>query len=1044
MPTNLAYNPYPPQVLGDAWVPIVEDPYQLSLDEERGYWFQLTQSSTIVTARVYVGEQSGSPDVLTVPAVNIYPAGAVNGGGSIRQVVIPCNFVSQPAGTPFLGPVGGAAQSPVSAVYSPTDGTYVQSGVGGSGILDFSFGVFSFFSTLASKRILSVEFLHVSARLTGHTTAMYLEPETSSEHMFMDFLGDDFRSNALGGITPVAAFPLGEYTPFYDTRTTYTTGVGDVYPWDYTALLRLDWSYTTTPYRVAIRADGSSTTGDPFYYAALRVTYCNETRVAVGGRRSATVSPQYGWGPLGTVYSIPLSTPNLIGSGAPALTAGDYVVTAEYGAFAGFGYNQTSSPKVRALRQLYELPQPGISGVAVPKTKIVGTGRERESSNQIPAITLHTSSAVLPESHGYGQQISAPVHVNASALQDVVNGAAAGGSSYPLARFYARRFGETSSPLGLRDQANPGTSAEITVAAFDALPEIADGWKQVDLLFSGSFPTFGTSGTSTWEFFAATPVSAAWQVLGARATAVSGLSVVEVGPPHWPAPTTYYGTTAVAAWDQGSGSETIDRQGDFTLMFASMPDVTGLALTQSDMPVTGLTECGVMPQCIPTGVTYNQLTWDASSQGAVGDTFARTETGGWGAADTGQSWTVTDGTAADFSVDGTSGLINVGVVNDPHTLISSQTSLNADVSVVVNVDQLASLSTIPIDLIFRYVDASNYYYARMVPGVNEDVGIFLVKVVGGVTTTIASLAYQPGLVHSPTTTYVFRAQLTGSAFMAKAWEQGTTEPSSWTVSAVDTSLTAVGAVGINVVVPTGNTSSVPAVFTFTEFTSVPSGFGGYELQRSDQWSDWATIMLASDATLETFNDFEARIGVESSYRIRACHELDFCGAWSSTVSATIAAPGVTGSTCESSVLVFTSNSRQDGTDTLAHIAIWDGTPAEQFTFIEASGVRMQQMYNRDYQIAFHGTERGGQQFERVLLMNNAAVSIANFEQGFQALRDLAWDSIPYVCVRDEHGSRWLATVIVPNGTYQPPAHSLQFVSITVIEVTATPYPVDPA
>jgi hypothetical protein len=387
-------------------------------------------------------------------------------------------------------------------------------------------------------------------------------------------------------------------------------------------------------------------------------------------------------------------------------------------------------------------------------------------------------------------------------------------------------------------QASPTTTAQITSDDFDALDEIADGWKQVDLTFTTNLPTFTTSGTSTVEFFSTTSSGTRWEVLGARAPSITGLVPTEIGPNNWLAPTTYGGSTAVATWDQGSGTPTIDFRGDLTIMFASMPQITGLTLTQSLLEVDVTDECDQAPGGIPTGVYYHRLSWSAT----------------------------------------------------------------------------------------------------------------------------------------------------------------------------------------------------PAI----------TGFGGYELQRQDPWTDWQTIMLASSVAVTGFSDFEARVGVQSDYRVRACHELDFCGPWSSTVSATIPTPGVTGTNVSSSVLIFTSNSRQDGSDVLAYSEIFDGTPAETFTFLEASGVTLQPMYNRDYQVAYHGTERGGESFSRVILTNNAAVSLINFEQGFQALRDLAWDSVPYVCVRDNHGSRWLANVTVPTGTIQPPGNSLQFAGITITEVTATAYPVDPS
>jgi len=51
-------------------------------------------------------------------------------------------------------------------------------------------------------------------------------------------------------------------------------------------------------------------------------------------------------------------------------------------------------------------------------------------------------------------------------------------------------------------------------------------------------------------------------------------------------------------------------------------------------------------------------------------------------------------------------------------------------------------------------------------------------------------------------------------------------------------------------------------------------------------------------------------------------------------------------------------------------------------------------------------------------------------------------NVPYICVRDEDGNRWLATVLVPSGRVLRDRR-LYMAPISVIEVTATPAPVDP-
>ena len=228
-------------------------------------------------------------------------------------------------------------------------------------------------------------------------------------------------------------------------------------------------------------------------------------------------------------------------------------------------------------------------------------------------------------------------------------------------------------------------------------------------------------------------------------------------------------------------------------------------------------------------------------------------------------------------------------------------------------------------------------------------------------------------------------------------------------------------------------------------TSVPlSGFGYYELQRMDTLTDWHTIALVTSPTVSSFNDFEGRIGISTSYRIRAVNHYLFAGPWSTTLTGVIvAAPGVGGSgiTASDHVLLFTSNQAQNGARNLAYSLAWQGGGAvvESFTFPEANWNTLQPMFQRDFFTALRPTERGGTQFERTVLVQAAAIPTPTVAD-FTSLRDLAWDQLPYVCLRDEDGNRWFANITVPSATVSL-NRTLYMATIQVTEVTDTPEPV---
>lgn len=247
---------------------------------------------------------------------------------------------------------------------------------------------------------------------------------------------------------------------------------------------------------------------------------------------------------------------------------------------------------------------------------------------------------------------------------------------------------------------------------------------------------------------------------------------------------------------------------------------------------------------------------------------------------------------------------------------------------------------------------------------------------------------------------------------------------------------------------------VPSGINYTRITwsptssSIPvSGFGYYELQRMDTLTDWQTIMKATAPAASGFSDFESRVGITTSYRIRAVDVLGFANSWSGTVTApTIAAPGLTGSSCvgQGHSLIFTSNERQDGSINLGYASIWDnaGQIAEDFTFPEAGFTVLQPMYGKDFYTAFRPLERGGSQFTRTVLVQAAAISPETLPD-FTSLRDMAWDTVSYICVRDEDGNRWFANVTVPSGRVQL-NRTLYMAPVTITEVTDTASQPDPS
>lgn len=819
------YNPHAPQILGQEWVPIRQANFEAEDPVERGYTFQLDHATAIVSGAYYV-EQPPLGRTFGATFMSVYPAGTENQSGPIKSVVIPVSGVSV---------TGSGYTSTVASLANPAD--IVNTTIdppGNAGSLGISFDVASYSQQLYGKRILDVRVRYIAFGEPNDLACMHVQLNYASNIVAGGILykvGLDGGVSADQGIDTASSLSLSELNPLWRGSTTFNEP--RIYPWRYQELLNLSLSSAVAALDrlvlyVAVGGCPSVST-ITISYMALEIIYCEEQRVLYGGDF---------YGPI--TNPPPLIGPKMIQFRTPAMALpgntnpGEYsvVLTGEQVVHTSSITSNNAGIRNYALRELYQLPTQ--RGVAVGRTDVIDGEFSVDETDVLPQLTLHTASAIVTGCHPYGVQYGAPVYGSIVATQEIEDDPVGSAAVFPQVRFYARRFGDTTQALRLIDVATGLSFASISVADFDALPEIVDGWKEVNLRFDVP-PTFSTAaGDVDWRFDSVGETAGnQWQVLAADGPSFTGT--------HAMGAATYYapsGATVALTWQSPTISGTAeDSTTDAVLIFSQDPSpVSGFALDIEEQEVaSGLDDCGV-GGCLPTAISYVNLTWDA------------------------------------------------------------QTSL-------------------PV-----------------------------------------------------------------------------------------------------------------------------TGFGAYEIERYDSADGaWRQVANVTDPSVVAFDDYEARVGLTSWYRIRTCNVLDFCGPWV-TGSATVPAPGVTVGGNGNSVLIFTSN--VDPTRNLAYVMVWDNTPIEQFVFPEADEVQLQRMFGRDYFVAFHPLERGGAQFTRVIVVNLAtmpAPSLANFTD----MRDLAWASLPYVCIRDELGNRWLANVRVPAGDVRAD-RTIYLAQIRVAEVTDTPYPYDPS
>lgn len=832
----MKYNPHSPYILGEEWVPIRQANYFPDTITERGYSFAIDHAAVIVTAGTYVAAPS-STSVSTIESYTaLYPAGYEDLTGPIRSVIVPVSAVTA---------TGGGSGTVASLLY-PNDSSWSDLALtdSTSAKIGLNFDMENYANAaLAGKRIVDVRLLYtafysgdpIPVSEARDSSSIAIGRHSSLSNNTVGFASEIIGPDSSSAYTPVQVVSFTDVNQFHNPAATVLNEPW-AYPWRQEELA---WFGTTSASNnrliVIMQASSLSTVGAfvdiLISYAALEILYCEEKRVKYGAHRAIGGSASLG-NPLlpGSSY-VPLRGTDFTVTGSVA--AGSYTVTQTRRTFQPFT-SGGNAPSMYALRQLYEIPSMG--GVVVNQSMTVNDQFTKDSTDVIPQITLHHAGGVVTGSHVYGQQLQAPVYASITATQEIEDDPVTVSATFPQVRFYARRYGRTTTALTLADVATGTSTVSISVADFDALEEIVDGWREVTLRFA-SPPTFAVAaGDVDWRWTSTgEDVSNQWQILGAYGISVTGTQ--EVGKASYYAP---QGNTVDLSWKYPAVSvATEDTFADAVLIFSQdPPTVTGFSVATTSQAVSGIgLDCTTAPCCIPTGISYNRVTW------------------------------------------------------------SAQTAL-------------------PV-----------------------------------------------------------------------------------------------------------------------------TGFGQYELQRSDTVTTaWQTIMSATSTTVTGFSDYEARVNVATTYRIRVVNVLDFAGSWTTGSPITIASPGVQTRCGSNAVLIFTNN--QAPTGSLAYVMGFEGSPEETFSFPESETVQLQRMYRKDFFTAFRPSERGGERFKRAIIVQKAAIALPSLGN-FRSMRDLAWQDLPYVCVRDELGNRWFATVLVPDGTVSNNRRTY-IAQIEIIEATDTPTEVNPS
>lgn len=598
------YNPNSPHVLGQQWVPIRSNPYQPDDRLERGYTFPMTGTQVADEAWYFPAETAEASARGTVQLISVYPAGTEALTGPVVSVIAPCVAGSVITGTVVL--VGGATIQ--ECVQFPSDAKFLDFD-GATSVQPFATIQFSFdpsgLGIDSTRRIVGVDLLYDidddQTWSADNVIWRIKRPSTGRQQdMFTGIIPTSTDAHVHAG-------PIGEVTKFWPGNTTPDTGKV-AYPWTYDNLLnfRATGPVAADQNVMELFINGAVTGFTPafsrIHYVALRIRHCLERRVRYGGRFVAPSSSA-----PNPVLDVPevvtMRNPSLTTS--PSLTAGNYTLTT---CSVPLGEPLLRGPavKIYAAQELYTLP--AQVPVAISRPRNVGEQAHlTDAGHIIPELTLHTAATgVITDSHPYGFQIAAPVYNGITATAELDNTESDGGA-YQWVKFYARYRGDSGlGTLTIGNVATPAAAASLTVFAWQQLPQIVDGWREVILKLAVPI-TIAASGVSQWRWSSANDPGAPWEVLGASGIITTGAgnnsTFASYNPPN--------GNTINLNWKKPTAlASADDTAADATFMLIREPVALVLSGSIGVLDLEPLSDlCGDDDVCVATGLYVSNLSW---------------------------------------------------------------------------------------------------------------------------------------------------------------------------------------------------------------------------------------------------------------------------------------------------------------------------------------------------------------------------------------------------------------------------------------------------
>ena len=175
------------------------------------------------------------------------------------------------------------------------------------------------------------------------------------------------------------------------------------------------------------------------------------------------------------------------------------------------------------------------------------------------------------------------------------------------------------------------------------------------------------------------------------------------------------------------------------------------------------------------------------------DTFQRANQQFWGTASDGQTWGGDANTQKSFSINNNVGQIANG--SGPYNAVLGPVVTDSEVFFT---GSASSFTNNNLGAVLHWQDTNNWYKAYI-----NGTQLVLQKKVKGTSTTLSTAAFAA----TANTPYNLRFRIVGTTLYVKAWATSTTEPTAWTITTTDSSLSS-GQCGLRIQVLSSTSASI--------------------------------------------------------------------------------------------------------------------------------------------------------------------------------------------------------------------------------------------